>query len=472
MPCTTTARARRAALPIAIALAVLAAQAPAQAHAAVEATFARGGSRLGGGATIDDAGSNAFGYPAPLLSATERRAFAVGNSFFKQNWVTAPASTKGRDGLGPLFNARSCSACHGKDGRSRPPEADERERHGLLMRIGVAAAAGADLAHPAYGAQIQDEAILGVLPEARVEIAVESRPDTFADGTPFELQAPTYTLRDLAYGPLGDGVALSPRTAPQLVGLGLLEAIPAAAIEALADPDDRDGDGISGRVHRVAGADGAPRLGRFGWKAAQPDVRTQTAAAFVNDMGITSPLQPREVLTGIERERIAAADEREPDIADRAFERVVFYARTLAVPAQRDAAQPQVVAGRRSFAAFGCAACHVPEFVTGDVDFHAAFGGQTIRPFTDLLLHDLGPGLADGKRDGDAGRAEWRTAPLWGIGLIPVVNGHSRYLHDGRARDLTEAVLWHGGEAAAAKERFRRAPRAERDALLAFLRSL
>lgn len=266
---------------------------------------------------------------------------------------------------------------------------------------------------------------------------------------------------------------LGGRTAPQLIGLGLLEAIPAAALLAHADPDDRDGDGVSGRAHVLVGGDGdEPSIGRFGWKATQPTVHAQTAAAFVHDMGITSADHPAEPLTGPQRAAIRCANGGEPEIDAHKLARVVFYSRTIAVPAQRDADAPDVVAGRAHFAAFGCATCHVPSWTTGATDLPAGFADQRIHPYTDLLLHDLGPGLADGKRDGDAEPAEWRTPPLWGIGLIPAVNGHERYLHDGRARGLAEAVLWHGGEALAARERFRMAPPRQREELLAFLRSL
>ncbi|MBL9077079.1 MAG: thiol oxidoreductase [Planctomycetes bacterium] len=419
-------------------------------------------------ATVADAGRQAFSFPSPLLGAEDRRAFAVGNALFRANWVTAPASAAGLDGLGPLFNARSCSSCHLHDGRSRPPEPGDAERHGLLVRIGVRQPDGEDRPHPAYGTQVQDAAIAGVAAEARVEIEWVASTGRYGDGEAFELLAPRYALSELGDGPLGADVVFGGRTAPHLVGLGLLEAIPAAALLALEDPDDRDGDGISGRAHRLAG----DVLGRFGWKATQPTVHAQTAGAFVHDMGVTSSLHPHEPLTEPQRRRITAPNGGTPEIGDLQLDRVVFYARTLAVPAPRDAEAPAVAAGRAHFAAFGCAACHVPEWLTGPVAFHAAFGGQTIRPYTDLLLHDLGPGLADGKHDGSASPAEWRTPPLWGLGLVPVVNGHERLLHDGRARGLAEAVLWHGGEAEPARERFRLAPRAQRDELLAFLRSL
>lgn len=428
--------------------------------------------RLGGGVSVRDASANAFGFPLPTLDAAERRAFVVGNSFFKQNWVTAPSSTSARDGLGPLFNARSCSACHVRDGRSAPPDEHAIDRSGLLMRIGVRSPHGSDVPHPAYGEQIQDAAILGVNAEARVDIHTTVRVGAYGDGEAFELVVPAYSLSELAYGPLGDEVTLSPRVAPLLVGLGLLEALPTAAIAARADPGDTDGDGISGRAHFVDGPNGTRILGRFGWKAAQPDVRSQTAAAFRNDMGITSPVIAEEPLTSAEREVVAFVSGGSPEIEADTFERVVFYTRVLAVPAQRDVDDPRVRQGSAAFDGFGCAACHVPEHATGQGTDIAHCRERVIRPYTDLLLHDMGPDLADDKHDGDASPSEWRTPPLWGIGLVSTVNGHTRFLHDGRARDLHEAVLWHGGEARAARERFRNAPRAERDALIAFLESL
>jgi len=421
------AAARAQAVP-AVNVAPPGAPAPAVAGAERAERADRLGDRLGGGATVGEAGNNSFGFPAPLLTAAERRAFAVGNAFFKHNWVTAPSSTAGLDGLGPLFNARSCSGCHLYDGRSRPPEGDEPDRQGLLLRIGVRVADGPDRPHPVYGDQIQDSAVLGETPEARVAIRTHAIAGQYGDGAGYELLAPEYELQDLAYGPLGDGAVLSPRTAPQLIGLGLLEAIPLEQLLEHADPDDRDRDGVSGRVHFVSGPHGERVPGRFGWKAAQPTVLAQTAAAFVNDIGITSELFPDEALTPAERARIRAPSGGRPEIDAHKLDRVVFYTRTLGVPAQRGAGEPQVAAGAAVFERCRCAVCHVARFVTGDIAFHPAYAGQVIHPYTDLLLHDMGPGLADGKRasrrEGDAGPQEWRTPPLWGIGLVPAVNGH------------------------------------------------
>jgi len=440
-------------------------------------------SALGGDASVREAGVHAFGFPTPTLAPLERRAFAVGNAFFKENWVSSPASASGRDGLGPLFNASSCSSCHLRDGRGRPPEPGESAPTGLLLRLGIAHDAqpvGADEAHPVYGTQLQERAVLGAQPETRWRIETRSVRGTYATGGGYELLEPRYVLEGEAYGALGElklgassELKLGARVANQLIGLGLLEAIPAEDLLAREDAEDRDGDGISGRAHWVRELrSGELRLGRFGWKATQPTVEQQVAAAFVHDMGITSSLFPREELGAAQLERLGFTPEPVPELDDHKLARVTFYTQVLAVPAQRGADEPRVIRGRDHFAALGCAACHVPESRTASEGVLPALAGQVIRPYTDLLLHDLGPGLADAKRDGSAEPAEWRTPPLWGIGLFEQVSGHTRYLHDGRARDLAEAILWHGGEAQRARDGFAALPAAKRAELLAFLGSL
>ena len=433
--------------------------------------FASGLSAQSSAPTIADTTSNAFSYPSPLLSAEERRAFVVGNSFFKANWVERGASAKGLDGLGPLFNARSCSSCHLRDGRSSPPASADRERHGLLLRIGVRNADGPDAAHPRYGAQVQDVAIAGAKPEAVVRIDYETVVGRYGDGSEYELRRPTYRLESLAYGELGDGTVLGPRVAQHLIGLGLLESVAESRLRELADPDDRDGDGVSGRVHVVHSASCETEAsGRFGWKATQPTVLDQVAAAFVNDIGITSDVFADEALAASQSSLQQSGDR--PEIDRKKLDRVAFYTRTIAVPARRGADEPQALAGAQWFREFGCAACHVPAHVTAATAFLPAFANVSFEPYTDLLLHDMGEGLADGKRDGDARSEEWRTPPLWGLGLVETVNGHEQLLHDGRARGFAEAILWHGGEGERSKERFRLASKSQRDELIAFLRSL
>ena len=429
---------------------------------------------LGGDTTAFTATRNAFGLPARNLEAAERRTFAVGNSFFRQNWVTAPASTEARDGLGPTFNAMSCSACHHLDGRGRPPAGPEDGQPGLLLRLSVPGrdAHGGPLPEPVYGGQLQDRAILGVPVEGEFIIVYREVPGTFADGESYSLRHPEYRIRNLAFGAMEPGVMQSPRVAPAIIGMGLLEAIPAADIIAAADPDDADADGISGRVNMVWDVRaGAPALGRFGWKANQPTVEQQTAGAFLGDLGITSPLFPAENCPAAQGDCRSAPSGGAPEIGAERLGKVTRYTQTLAVPAMRGVDDPQVRQGARLFAAAGCALCHTPRHVTGTSDI-AALRGQVIYPYTDLLLHDMGAELADGRPDFGAGGREWRTPPLWGIGLVATVNGHTMFLHDGRARNLTEAILWHGGEGAASRDAFKGLTKGERAALIRFLESL
>jgi CxxC motif-containing protein (DUF1111 family) len=426
---------------------------------------------LGGAITVQDQSQNAFGFPVPGLDDLQRRAFQVGNSFFRGNWIAAPASAAGRDGLGPLFNARSCGACHGLDGRGLVPEGDGTpDGQGLLLRLGIPGPSG-DLPEPRYGGQLQDQALPGIPPEALPRIRWIEQRGVYADGQEFHLRAPRFDLEQPAYGPFDKDLRIGARLAPQLIGLGLLEAIPLEALLARADPEDRDGDGISGRVHWLPGEAGQRRAGRFGWKATQADLEGQIAAAFVNDIGITSALEPDETLSGPQAAALEFSSGGQPEVDPQTFERVVLYSRLLAVPAQRGETET-LLEGARLFEALGCAACHTPLQSSGPSDQATGLSEQRFRPYTDLLLHDLGPGLADQKQDGDAAPAEWRTPPLWGLGLVPVVNGRMALLHDGRARDFAEAILWHGGEAQAAREAFRCADADARAALIRFLSSL
>lgn len=416
---------------------------------------------------------DAFAKPAANLPTPQLRGFTFGNKLFNTNWVTAPASVASLDGLGPTFNRVSCSGCHFKDGRGRPPLHAEEAKHGLLIRLSVPGAApdGGPLPHPAYGDQLNERAILGVPAEGQVAVTYEEVTGAYADGTPYTLYAPRYRFRNLAFGPLGESVMISPRVAPFVFGAGLLEAIPDAALLARADPQDADGDGISGRVNRVPGPDGALMIGRFGWKANVATLRQQSAAAALGDIGLTSGLHPQQNCPPVQTACRASVEGGTPEMSDKQLDTLTFYMQTLAVPARRDVEHPDVVEGARVFEEAGCVACHTPQLATGAHPV-AGVGGQRIQPFTDLLLHDMGEGLADGRPDYAASGSEWRTPPLWGIGLVNIVNQHTRFLHDGRARSLEEAVLWHGGEAARAQEYFRRLPREKRAALLRFLESL
>lgn len=426
----------------------------------------------GGGTTVFETSRDAFSQPAANLDPERQADFFVGNSFFNQNWVAAPASTSARDGLGPLFNTRSCSACHFKDGRGRPPE-QGGQTVSLLLRISRLVD-GAPAPDPVYGDQIQNHALPGVRPEAEVTVEYVEQEGTYADGEPYQLLRPTYRLTNWAYGEPAPGLLFSARVAPQMIGLGLLEAIPSDTILSMADPADRDGDGISGRAnqvwdHRLR----RPVLGRFGWKAEQPDVEQQTAAAFNGDMGLTTRLFRAPSHTALQPECDASPSGGDPEVDDDTLASVVLYSRTLAVPASRMTGDAALLRrGDELFAELRCATCHRTELRTGDYPLIPPLSGQTIHPYTDLLLHDMGPDLADDRPVFLASGSEWRTPPLWGLGLIPVVNGHQRLLHDGRARNVAEAILWHGGEAAENRERFRALPRADRDALVTFINSL
>jgi CxxC motif-containing protein (DUF1111 family) len=421
----------------------------------------------GGEGTTSSADLNAFGNSARNLTNEQRRVFEIGDSFFTQNWVTAPSSTNARDGLGPLLNAQSCSSCHLRDGRGSP----ESGKPGLLMRLSVPGDDGPE-PDPGYGGQLQDRSILGIDPEGTIRTVYVDEPGEYSNGAAYTLRRPVHEIDDLAYGPLSVDVQVSPRLAPPVFGAGLLEAIPEEAIRSASDPGDEDGDGISGRPNYVTNIEtGETALGRFGWKASVPTVAQQVAGAFLGDIGITSDLQPEENCTVPQQACLDALNGGSPEIESDLFAAVVSYNRTLAVPARRNLDEPDVVAGANLFLEIGCALCHMPRHETGSSDIEA-LANQVIYPYTDLLLHDMGPDLADGRPDGLANGDEWRTAPLWGLGLNDVVNDHEFYLHDGRARSVEEAILWHGGEAASAQIEFRSLSLAQRQQLLDFLESL
>ncbi|HSD11302.1 MAG TPA: di-heme oxidoredictase family protein [Candidatus Binatia bacterium] len=429
----------------------------------------------GGETTVFNATTNAFGQPARNLPLERRTDFFVGNALFNRNWVTAPASTDGSDGLGPVFNARSCSACHFHDGRGRPPADAGEPMVSLLIRLSVPGIDddGGPLPDPTYGGQLGPRAILGVPPEGRAVVSYEETAGTFGDGDPYALRNPRYDLLDLAFGAPHPDLALSPRVAPFLIGLGLLSAIDEETILALADDDDADGDGVSGRPNRVWNRRlGETVLGRFGWKANQPTLEQQNAGAFLGDIGITSALFPDPDCPAPQVECRNAPSGGEPEVDDLKLDRITFYTHLLAVPARRDVDDPGVRRGERLFTSIGCAACHVATLTTGELEGYPELSRQTIHPYTDLLLHDMGEGLADHRPDHAADGFEWRTAPLWGIGLVETVNQHSFFLHDGRARDLTEAILWHGGEGEESRELFRSLAASDREALIRFMESL
>lgn len=433
---------------------------------------------------------DSFSHPTANLSFEEQQTFRIGNGIFRKLWVAAPSSTQASDGLGPLYNARSCQGCHLKDGRGQPPLPGD-EAVSLFLRLSVPPRTDAErealaarkiqsVPEPTYGGQFQTFAVTGLPGEGRMSITHEDIPVTLNGGEVVTLQKPVYAAVDLNYGPMQPDTMISPRVAPPMIGLGLLEAIHPGDILAKADPEDRDGDGISGRPNLVLDPKtGATALGRFGWKATTPNVRVQSAGAFAGDIGISTPDHPdphgdcttaqtacRAQPTG-EQERLGPTEAPDP-----VMDLVTFYSENLAVPARRKVDDPQVLRGKALFSTLGCASCHTPKYVTSREAANPAHQFQLIWPYTDLLLHDMGEGLADHRPDGDADGREWKTPPLWGIGLTETVSGHTRFLHDGRARSLLEAVLWHGGEAQAARDGVVALAPDDRAALIRFLESL
>ena len=465
---------------------------------------------LGGDNTVYDSSEGAFEHPLPLLNADELERFEQGDDLFATEFTP-------QTGLGPIFNATSCEGCHAADGRGRPPSFTGETSTGLLIRLALDRPSrdGSIEPDPVYGGQFQDVGTGRTRQEGTLSITYRELHGTYADGTAYTLYAPNYQLADLQYGRLRPEITFSPRLAGQMIGLGLLEAVPETDLLTLTDPDDRNGDGISGRANYVWDTtENRYAIGRFGWKANQPSLLQQTAAAFNGDIGITSSFADQQPCTDRERQcddalrnpprndpqrnappppqnplslgallpppRNESAQHKPADtlasptfeISDDTVQTVAFYSGSLAVPAQRNADDPQVMRGQAIFAQAACTSCHVSELHTGSQPTVAALSNQTIHPYTDLLLHDMGAGLADGQVNYRASGSEWRTAPLWGIGLLETVNGYAYYLHDGRARTLEEAILWHGGEASASQQAFVNLSAADRDALIAFLKSL
>ncbi len=420
-------------------------------------------------------GSGALTLPAANITAEHELEFFTGNSFFNNPWVTAPASTESRDGLGPLFNARSCSACHFKDGRGAPPASIEEDFEGILLRISIPGVAdnGGTVDEPFYGGQIQNYGIEGVPAEARPIVTYEEVSDTYPDGSAYSLRHPTYELTELAYGPISPDVRMSPRVAPGMVGLGLLEAISEERLNELSDPDDLDGDGISGRTNLVWDAEaGQSVVGRFGWKAEQPTVRQQVAGAFLGDVGITSPIFENENCTDVQTECAEAPRGGAHNIEELLLSRVVNYSMLLAVPSRQDYKGDDVLHGKALFAEAGCESCHTANHITGALPGFPEVEYQSIWPYTDMLLHNMGEELSDGRQSFLAEGAEWRTPPLWALRFYPIVNGHNLLMHDGRARGVEEAILWHGGESEDSREAFRNMDEGDRQSLIRFVESL
>jgi CxxC motif-containing protein (DUF1111 family) len=443
---------------------------------------------LGGRHTVFDESPDAFTHSISGYDESQTALFEQGDELFDRAYTA-------ESGLGPLFNAVSCGSCHQQDGRGRPPAGFGETQAGLLIRFALHGRNGNQghshgnqhnqqqgnnqnkpVSEPdaTYGGQLQDLALPGVPVEGNIHITYEEIRGAYADGTPYTLVMPHYEVVNLGYGGLDRDITFSPRVANQMTGLGLLEAISESTLFSFADPEDANQDGISGRPNMVLDyVTNSLAIGRFGWKSNQPNLLQQAAGAFNGDMGITSSLFPNENCTTLQANCLTAPDGVSSiEISDEELQAVALYSRSLAVPSRRNTDDPTTQRGETLFAEARCSACHIPSVDMGSHPTIPQIMPDTIHPYTDLLLHDMGPGLADGQVNFLATGSEWRTAPLWGIGLFETVNHHTNYLHDGRARNLEEAILWHDGEASASRTSFLMMSAADREALLAFLRSL
>jgi CxxC motif-containing protein (DUF1111 family) len=464
--------AAAAALAGAVALAVSGDEIPEEALSAGVFTVAR----------FDE---HAFDQAPAVLPYKELQRFLRGRHHFNQRWVQFP-SIGGDWGLGPTFITNKCVSCHVRAGRGSPPESPDEQPMALLVRVSLPGQTehGGPVPHPHYGTQIQNQGLMGqdrddtflgdrVPPEAEVFVDWEHSEVVLADGEKVQLRRPKLRWGKLWFGPIGEDTLISLRLAQPIHGLGLLEAVPEETILAIAEAQKELG--YNGRPNRVRDDIGnTTALGRFGWKANVPSVQQQIAAAFADDLGVTSSLYPEMNCPPVQVDCAGQPPGNQPELIDSDWLELTFWEQALAVPARRNVSNPQFERGAALFREAQCAVCHVPELHTAATVPHLPqLANQKVRAYTDLLLHDMGEGLADGRPDFEAGGRDWRTQPLWGLGLAEVVLGaEPRFLHDGRARSVTEAILWHGGEAQAAREAFRTMPRADREALLFYLNSI
>ena len=429
-------------------------------------------------------GFKPFGQAADNLPWQYEKMFEDGDGLFERPFLPASgmktppvgevANTP--EGLGPLFNANACGACHFRDGSVETPYETGKGMNGLFLRASIPDGKGGYMPPPGYHGQVRDKSVsAGVPPEGFGVIDYEELAGTFPDGEKFSLRKPHYRVENPGYGPLPTNTILEARSAPRLPGMGLLEAIDETTLLALAQAQKNHPDGIAGKANWVADPETGKRvIGKFSLKANEPSLRAQAAGAAFNDMGMTSPLHRAELCLPNQKACVAAPKNGGPeytDLSEAQIQAMTVYLQLLAVPARRTPEDPAVMYGGTLFSQIGCNACHVDTITTGNSHPIKRLRNQTIHPYSDLLLHDMGLELT-GRPDGEATAQEWRTPPLWGLGLMKKSNHHTVFLHDQRARSVQEAILWHGGQGALAKSRFMALNKAKRAALLKFLESI
>ena len=434
--------------------------------------------------TLKRADATAFAEPAPVLTYKQQQIFMRGRQHFNQKWVIFP-SMGGDWGLGPTFIADKCSGCHIGGGRGVMPTAEE-EPVGVLIRMSIPGTDehGGVKPHPAYGDQFQNQGLTGkdaynhgvgdrVPPEGTVYIDWDDAGVVeFADGEKVTLRKPKPRFDKLTFGPIGPETMLSLRFTPPIFGMGLLEAAPEETLLDIAKKQVAHG--ISGRPNTVWDPyTKQTRMGRFGWKANVPTIRMQIALAFHGDIGATTSLFIEDNCTSVQALCLASTPNNRPEVIDLNWDETEFWTQGLAVPARRNVTDADFKRGEVLFDDAKCSVCHVPTMKTA-AEFKPLpqLANQIFHAYTDLLIHDMGEGLSDGRPDYQAKPTEWRTPPLWALGLSEIVTGSTSMLHDGRARNATEAILWHDGEAKVSRDAFRKMSKVDRDALLKFLNSI
>ena len=434
--------------------------------------------------TVARTDADAYIQPASILSYREKETFLKGRSHFKRRWI-APITFRGEWGLGPTFIQTRCSECHINNGRGAPPKQQDEQLRTMLVRLSLPGENehGGPLPHPNYGDQFQNNAMQAqevdmryafelVPAEAKLFVDWEERMVKFPDGEQVSLRKPVLRIENLAFGALGEDIMLSLRNTPPVFGLGLLEAVAEETVLQLAQEQKQHG--VNGRPNYVWDAvNQRTALGRFGWKANNPSLMQQTAGAFLGDLGVSSFIFREQNCPPAQRECLIQPILNDPEIIDADMYDLELWLRTTAAPAPRDTGNPEIRQGKELFKQAACSVCHVPELTTAaEYPAFPKLANRTFGAYTDLLVHDMGEDLADNRPDFDAGGRDWRTTPLWGLGLSETVNGSAALLHDGRARNVLEAILWHGGEAENARNLFVMLTKPERDALVKFVESI
>ena len=440
---------------------------------------------LPGGETSNQVeNKNSFSLSSRNLEEHMRINFLVGNALFERMWEDSSISKNiAKDGLGPFFSARSCESCHINDGRGHIPLTNKEDKISVVIQISQNIAQSNDyiknIEDDIYGGQISEFAVKDVLKEADIIIDYKYSLEMYEDGRVVELRRPIIKIDNLNYGDFNESTIFSARIAQPMIGLGLIEHISDQSLLMNEDINDTNNDGVSGKANKVWDIENEKlAIGRFGWKAAQPSVYQQTADAFYHDMGLSNKLYSNPfncTSKQVECAKAISGNSEEYDdleVSNDQLDLVTFYSSQLGVPARRSINAENVKKGKEIFFALNCNSCHVESFTTGDTGSHANLNNQIIYPYSDFLLHDMGESLSDGVSEFFAQGSEWRTPPLWGIGLTSIVSDEYGYLHDGRARTIEEAILWHGGEANEIIQNYKKLKKNEVNQLLSFINSL